>query len=154
MIPDNRGKKYKRTVTDPRVHLFKKNYIDPKSETFMNIFQSAMKAGYSEQYAANISVQRPKWWLEFTEQSDVRRARMLNKAEQGLEKVLDYDDNDRDKASMKLKAATYVTERLGKEHYSSRQEVTGADGRRLFDSSKRESATVPLTKLFKGVAKD
>lgn len=142
---------YKRTITDPRVHLFKQYYIDPKSETFMNIFQSGMKAGYSEQYSTNISVQKPAWWVEFTGQADVRRARMLNKAENNIESVLDAPDATIDDKKMKLQASTFVSERLGKDFYSSRQELTDKGGRRLIPSDSRVNASIPLVSLFKGV---
>ena len=149
-MPDNRGKKYKRTVYDPRVDMFKQFYLRPDSYTFMNIRQSALRAGYSEQYARNISVQTPQWWQDLLASAEYNRANMLAKAEDNLYDVVREEDNgDYNTRKLKTDVSKFVTERLGKDIYSTRQEVTGADGRRLFDNTKRERATVPLHKLFK-----
>ena len=139
---------------DPRVTAFKRAYMDATNpKTFCNIRQSALIAGYSEQYAENISGRKrpPKWWLEFRDSQEALRAEMLKMSEQHFYKVLQTPDdtNDGDRYKLKQRTAEFVSERVGKEVYSTRQEVTGADGRRLFDSSKRERATVPLSKLFK-----
>ena len=148
--PNNTGKTYnKKRVNDLRPQVFKAHYTNPNSDTFMNVLQSALRAGYSQEYSESLGYQNPKWFSELMEDSAVRRARMLRSAEGALEKAVNYDDSDSSRAALKLKAASFVTERLGKDVYSARQEVTGADGRRLFDSSKRERATVPLAKLFK-----
>lgn len=42
-------------------------YMDPKSETFGNSYQSAIKAGYTESYAANIM--KPSVGLEWVKQA-------------------------------------------------------------------------------------
>lgn len=149
--PNNTGKKYARNVYDPRVDMFKQFYLRPDSYTFFNIRQSALRAGYSEQYACNISTQAPKWWTELVESGDYTRAQMLNKAQDNLLKVVKEEDNG-DIANKKIKVdvSKYVTERLGKEHYSTRQEVTGKDGKRLF-AFKDDSSTNSVDELFKGV---
>ncbi len=36
-------------------------YCDPKSETFSNAYQSAIKAKYSKEYAESITSQLPDW---------------------------------------------------------------------------------------------
>lgn len=43
------------------------SYMDPKSETFGNSYQSALKAGFSESYAANIM--KPSVGLEWVKQA-------------------------------------------------------------------------------------
>jgi hypothetical protein len=152
--PNNTGKTYKRNVYDPRVDIFKQFYLRPDSYTFFNIRQSALRAGYSEQYANNISTQQPKWWKELQASSEFTRAKMLHAAENNLyEYVSEPTPTDASHKRIQADVSKYVTERLGKEHYSSRQEMTGADGRRLFDSSKRDLAAVPLAKLFKPAPK-
>jgi hypothetical protein len=150
--PNNTGKEYKKTAAgDMRPAIFKAHYINPSSDTFMNVLQSALRAGYSQEYSESLGYQNPKWFAELLEDNDVRRAKMLRAAESALDRAIAYDDEDSSKASLKLKAATFVTERLGKEHYSTRQEVTGADGRRLFDNETREESAVDLQNLFAGV---
>jgi hypothetical protein len=143
---------YKKTVQDPRVALFKAYYVDPKSPTFCNINQSALKAGYSQTYALNISVQKPAWWVELMQDADINRAEMLHLSEKNIKRVLKYEPTDKDTEKLQLQTSQFISERLGKEHYSTRQEMTGADGRRLFTNDTRESAKMPLSTLFKGVS--
>ena len=153
--PNNNGKEYKRSSAgDMRPQVFKAHYINPSSDTFMNVLQSALRAGYSQEYSESLGYQNPKWFAELMEDSDVRRAKMLRAAEGALDRAIAYDDEDTGKASLKLKAATFVTERLGKEHYSTRQEVTGADGRAIFSNDEREANKLPLNQLFAGVSED
>ena len=149
-LPDNTGKKYNRTAPyDPRVDIFKQFYMRPDSYTFMNARSSALRAGYTENYANNITVQRPKWYMEMLESAEYKRAAMLQAAENNLYETVSQQYEDINHLKIQHDATKFIAERLGKEHYSSRQEVTGADGRRLFDNTKRERATVPLHKLFK-----
>jgi len=135
-----------------KAEMFKQFYLSPTSHTFCNVYQSGIRAGYSEQYSANITVQKPKWWVELTDSADFKRAKMLQIAEDNLLETVASDSDDREDKKIKHDATKFITERLGKDKYSTRQEVTGADGRRLFNEEKRESATVPLANLFKGVA--
>lgn len=150
--PDNNGKKYKRKALDPRTQVFKAHYCNPSSDTFMNVLQSALRAGYSQEYSESLGHNNPQWYAEMMQDADIQRARMLKAAENALEKAVNYDDSDKDKAKLKLTASTFVAERLGKDKYSSRQEMTGADGRRLFLNETRDTAKMPLATLFKGVA--
>ena len=99
------------------------NYLtylnDPKSETFSIAYQSAIKAGYSEEYAKVLSARELEWMSE-----DVsRRKRILNKAEKRGETLLESDDE-----KVAADMVKHFTKTLGKEHYSERQEVTGKDG--------------------------
>ena len=153
--PNNTGKTYQKTMKpNPRAALFEQLFLTPNSKTFMNVRQSALAAGYDERYANNITVQKPKWWVQLVETSEYRRARMLDAAESALERAVTTTPKDRDDKKIKHDASKFISERLGKEHYSTRQELTGADGRRLFNSEARESANIPLASLFKGVSKD
>ncbi len=71
---------------DPRQEAFLANYIDPTSETFSNALQSALKAGYSQDHAENLTRKAPNWLAE-------NGGRMINlkKAEKGLGEYLDLD---------------------------------------------------------------
>ncbi len=149
--PDNTGKTYNRRALDPRVAVFKAHYTNPTSDTFMNVLQSALRAGYSQEYSESLGYNNPKWFDELMQDADVQRARILKAAENALEKAVNYDDNDKDRAKMKLQAASFVAERLGRDRYSTRTELTGADGRRLFQTEKRDAAKMPLSTLFAGV---
>lgn len=150
--PNNLGKtQNKQRIDDVRVVAFKQYFINPESPTFMNVLQSALKAGYSQEYSESLGYQNPKWFDELMTDKEVERAKMLEQAEKGLYEAVTYDSSDKDKAKMKLQASVYVTERLGKALYSSRQELTGADGRRLFTNEQRDGVKMPLKTLFKGV---
>lgn len=116
---------------DPRQNLCWKLYIDPKSETFGNGLQSAIKAGYEPEYAAQITV--AKWFID-----RLRRLNMLNKAEKVLDDTLTYPAvNEEGKVDTQLlrvqtDVAKHITKTLGKdEGYSERTELTGKDGEKL-----------------------
>lgn len=129
-------------VMDPRQKLCWELYVNPKSETFGNATQSAIKAGYEASYADVITT-RP--WFE----GKVRRLGMLEKAEKVLDEMLEmpvevqevegYGDEkelvvNTSPALVKIKqdTAKFIAERVGKnEGYSARTELTGADGQSL-----------------------
>ncbi len=112
---------------DPRQKLCWDLYINPKSETFGNGMQSAIKAGYEEAYANQITT--TEWFKEKT-----RRLNMLSKAEKVLDTTLELQSiNEEGKVDTALlrtqtDVAKFIAERLGKEHYSNRTELTGKDG--------------------------
>lgn len=68
---------------DPRQALFLAAYMDPKSETFSNALQSALKAGYSQEYAESITSKMPAWLSE-----SVGSSAMVMQAEAHLKEVL------------------------------------------------------------------
>lgn len=116
---------------DPRQKLCWELYINPKSETFGNGKQSAIKAGYEPDYADQITTS--EWFKD-----RIRRLNMLSKAEKVLEKTLDYkteDDEGKVKTDLlriQADVSKHITSTLGKnEGYSNRQELTGADGKEL-----------------------
>ena len=143
-------------LLDPRQDKCWELYINPKSTTYGNAYQSAIKSGYAKTTGINIT--KEKWFLERT-----RRMNLLSKGEKILEKTLDmetnlpvigqfgpimiptgkfktngreikkllYGENDR-LLKIQQDSAKFVTERLGKNKgYSTRSELTGADGKDL-----------------------
>lgn len=116
----------------PQQELFLSLYTNPKSETFSNALQSALKAGYAQQYAESITAQMPDWLLENL--GDMKR---LRKAERNLEEVQNLPIVDEDgKIDVNLidkrtKVDFFIAERLNKGKYSLRTEVTGKDGKDL-----------------------
>lgn len=113
---------------DPRQKLCWESYINPKSETFGNAYQSAMKAGYEEGYAAQITT--VDWFLE-----RLRRLNMLGKAEKVLDQTLDTphinEEGKVDSSIMRVKAdvAKHITNTLGKnEGYSTKTETDITSG--------------------------
>lgn len=136
---------------DPRQKLCWEFYTNPKSETFGNAYQSAIKAGYAE--TSCISITSENWFQEKT-----RRLNMLSKAEKVLEEMLELEtktvkeDEDGeqiirvDSALVKIKqdTAKFIAERVGKaEGYSTRTEHTGAEGKDL--TIKFDNAFTPET---------
>lgn len=122
-------------LLDPRQLQCWENYINPKSETFGKITKSAIKAGYDDEYAEQIS--SSEWFIV-----KMRRLNMLSKAEKVLDEYLEMEDKEfnnegvekRNPALSKIKqdTAKFVAERIGKaEGYSTRNELTGADGKDL-----------------------
>jgi len=122
-------------ILTPQQESFLSYYINPKSETFGNARASALKAGYSENYANNITVSMPEWLLE-----NVGKSKMIKKAEKNIDEMLDmpievlkFGDKDivkTDPSLIKIKQDTskFVVERLDKNNWSQRQEHTGKDG--------------------------
>jgi len=112
---------------DPRQTKFLELYLDPKSKTFSNALQSALKAGYAQEYAESITAQMPDWLSD-----NIRRVGMLNKAEKNLFEILEMGDiKDKDLLRIKADISKFITSRLGKKFYSDRQELTGKDGEPL-----------------------
>lgn len=125
---------------DPRQALFLRYYLDPKSSTFSNALQSALKAGYSQEYSESILAKDLDWLAE-----SVGDAKMLKKAEKNLNEFLEMsvenfkntEDGqigfiDSGLVRAKLDATKFVSSRLGKAKWSERQELTGKDGQDLF----------------------
>ena len=95
---------------DPQQVKFLQYYLDFNEETFSNAYQSAVKAGYSDEYAKTITFQLPKWLSE-----NLDGTKMLNKAESNLDNLLDSDD-----ARIKLDSTKFVASRLCKVKWSER----------------------------------
>ena len=134
---------------DPRQELFASYYTNPKSETFSNAYRSALKAGYTEEYSKTIVSRGNDWVSEL-----VRDKERLRKAEKVLDKTLELetvDDNGKvDTAVLKIQTdvSKFITERLGKNKYSTRQEVTGKDGKDLIPD--RSEADKAIDELLNG----
>lgn len=52
---------------DPRKSAFAAAYLDPMSITFGNGLQSAIKVGFTPQYAKNLLTNRPRWLCEMVD---------------------------------------------------------------------------------------
>ena len=128
--------KTKQAGMDPRQQLLLKYYLDPESETFSNLLQSALRAGYSREYAENLSGLMPEWFAEALSQ-----VQMLVKAEKNLGEFLDLntksskmlgsvviEEDDSGKLKVKADVTKFVLERLNKKKYSQRTEQGGPNG--------------------------
>ena len=116
-------------LLNPQQESFLVEYLNPKSPNFSNALQSALKAGYSQEYSENITHLMPDWLSESI--GDMKR---LRKAEKILDKTLDMNPVDEDGRvdNQLLKTQTdtakFFAERLNKKKYSIRKELTGEDG--------------------------
>lgn len=130
---------------NPQQELFLKNFLDPKSNTFSNYLQSALKAGYSQEYAESISYQMPEWLSDA-----LGKSRMVQKAEKNLDLALDglLDDQEKGKKEIQWKATDFTLSRLRKDVYSERQEVTGKDGKDLIPEPLSEEEKEKLNLLL------
>lgn len=106
---------------DPRQIDFLKHYLDTKSKTFSNALQSALKAGYKQEYAENLTHLMPKWLSESLGNRNYDN--ILKKAERNIETLLDSK-----KENIKLDVTKFTTSRLGKKKWSDRTELTGDSG--------------------------
>lgn len=111
-------------------------YISKLVKGIDNAKASAIEAGYSESHADNITLQG--WFKERKE--NLKRKDILSKAEKVIEKTLDYNTEEEDEETGKVKintsllsiqsnVALTVAKSLGKKYYSDRLEHTGADGK-------------------------
>lgn len=130
-------------LLDPRQKLCWDFYINPKSSTFGNAYQSAIKAGYTPASAKSIT--DDNWFVE-----KARRLNMLAKAEKVLNETLEMDVEEnvvsmigivKDEKGNPIKkinsnilrikqdTAKFVASTQGKnDGYSTRVEQTGIDG--------------------------
>lgn len=138
------GNQYK---PDPRQAEFLKGYLDPKSPTYANALQSALKAGYEREYAENITHLEPNWLSEA-----IGSEQMVKKAERNLNKILDMnavtEEGKVDTSLLKVVADTskFVTERLAKDKYSQKQ-VTEHTGKvELVDNSELDKLAEEMHK--------
>jgi len=109
---------------DPRQKLCWDYYVDPKSETFSSGLASAKKAGYEPSTAEHITLEA--WFIE-----KLRTLNMLEKAEKNLNNFLEMKEDTDTKLRVKADITKFVSERVGKDKYSSRSELTGKDGEPL-----------------------
>lgn len=121
--------KNKERILTPQQEEFLALYTDPRSPLFGNALQSALKAGYSQEYSENITHRMPDWLAENV--GDMKR---LRKAEKNLDEVQGlqiYDDEGKVDVNVireRTKVDTFLAERLNKAKYSTRKEFTGRDG--------------------------
>lgn len=109
------------TEPDPRQSLFLSYYLDPKSKTFSNAYQSALKAGYADEYAKVILSQETDWLSE-----SLKSSYLVSKAEKNLDNLLDSEDE-----KVKADLTKFTLSRLNKEKYSERKELTGEEGKAI-----------------------
>jgi len=101
----------------PQQIKFLECYLNIKSDTFGNALQSALKAGYSQEYAESITAKDLKWLSENGGDS-----KLLLKAIRNLDKFLDDEKEKRIQADI----TKFVAERLGKKKFGNNMDITSA----------------------------
>lgn len=104
--------------------LFINLYTDPKSATFGNARQSALKAGYSKNYANRITVDNQQAIMAIA----CKAERMIMQAECNLMKFLETTSDEAIDKKIKADVTKFVLERLDKKKWSQRTEITGDGG--------------------------
>jgi phage terminase small subunit len=132
--------------SDPRQELFLAEYTNPKSPLWGNALQSALKAGYSQEYSENITNLMPSWLSEA-----IGKSKIIEKAEKNLESALDglLDDPEKGGKQIQWKATEMALRTLKKEEYSERQEVVGKDGKDLIPETLTDEEKKALLALIK-----
>lgn len=116
----------------PQQEAFLSYYTNPKSDTFSNAKQSAIKAGYSDSYADSITDFMPDWlWESMGDMQKLRRAEKNLTEVQNLPIIDEQGKVDTNLLDKRTKVDMFIAERLGKHKYSTRQELTGKDGEKL-----------------------
>lgn len=111
---------------NPQQEAFLAYYLDPKSETWSDARQSALRAGYEDEYARNIMSLMPKWLSENLEESG-----LVAKAYANLYEFID----DKENKNIKWDATKFTLTTLKKDKFSEKKqiEITG-----LTDKDKKE----------------
>lgn len=65
-------------IADPRRRKFASGYMDPESKTYGNAKQSMLAAGFSEDYACNVTALKPRWFTDIICQDDIVSMAMAN----------------------------------------------------------------------------
>ena len=101
---------------------FLRFYLDPKSETWNDVPNSARRANFSETYAINLK-NKELTWLEDLPQDDF----LIKKAVRNLSKFVDDEENK----NIQWDATKFTLTTLKKDKFSTRQELTGKDGEKI-----------------------
>jgi len=120
----------KRVIMSQRMQDFWLHYTSPTSATFDNVYKSAIKAGYKEGYArrdASVKLVPACKKLMTKTQEEVdeaaaRRVRILTQAEKNIEEYVASSPDDPTDKKIKADMTKFASERLGKDHYSTRSE--------------------------------
>jgi len=132
-------------VLDPRQELFISYYLNPDSDTWSNAYQSALKAGYAEEYAKTITAQGTSWFSE-----SISDHSLILKATKNLESALTggLDDPEKGGKPLQMRATEFALKGLQKQKWSDRQEVTGKDGKDLIPETVTEEERAQIKALL------
>lgn len=109
-------------AADPRQKEFISNYLNPSSDTWGNGLKSAIKAGYSEEYAKVMMARDLDWMSE----SVISDNELLNSATSNLKSALDggLDDPERGSKVIQWKATELTLKGLQKNKWGDKADPT------------------------------
>jgi len=107
--------KPKESRSDLRQTTFLANYLDPKSKSYNNIYQSALDAGYTKEYAENFRIKEKNWVSDSV--GMVTKDKLVIKAKNNLDKLLDSSDEKIKADITKFVAKTDI-------EFSEKQDIT------------------------------
>ncbi len=159
-MSNNKKKKEKKVTgnqyqADPRQAVFLKAYLDPSSETFANAYQSAIKSGYSVEYAKTILSQDLDWLSE-----NLRDEQMVKLAVRNLKEGMEIDPYEIDELGRmkingsvfktKVDVSKFVAERLSDKY---NQKVKTEHSGIIKTKEEEEEENIDIDKLAEEVAK-
>lgn len=112
-------------IIDPKQALTLSYYRNPTSETFGDLQNSAVRAGYPMSYARNLTGKRPAW-LTANTINDIRR---VQRAEKNLDKYNDMEVNDLktrtdvEKAKIQIDVSKFLLKTQARAKYSEDKEA-------------------------------
>jgi len=115
----------KKAITDPRQTLTLGYYTNPKSDTFSDLKNSMIKAGYDEVYSDTIHGHKPHWLTENINFG----VKAIRKSEKALDKVLsveiDLTDNSQiDLARLQVDVSKFILKTLARAKYTEDKDLT------------------------------
>jgi hypothetical protein len=138
---------------DPRRELFRKAYMNPKSKTFSNAYKSALVAGYTEEYAKNITGQGNAWFSEI-----IRDQKRRLQVDKNIDKFLTNDADDGLPLKLKADMTKFVAKHMMSDKYGDSLKLTDADGGSLnlgslFGSNEQKEKSI-IDADFEDIADD
>lgn len=118
-------------IIDPRQALALQFYKEPTSETFGNMSQSMIKAGYSPSYARKRTKSENKWITEnlksTIETIQASEKTLKDYAELKIDLSKKTDKSTIEKAKLKLDASKFILKTLAKQKYNDEKEQNKAN---------------------------
>lgn len=107
----------------PQQEKFLADYLNPKSVTFGNAYQTAIACGFEDSYARNIMNLRPDWLSDRIDRQD-----LLTSAERVFKKTLNLDTAPKGHEDAQLlriqnDTAKFIGETVGKNIFSKKSDI-------------------------------
>jgi hypothetical protein len=113
------------TIPNPQQEQALSFYKNPNSDTFGNLKQSLLKAGFKESYVTSIYTDKPKWITDNVSNT----VSMIQQAEKNLQEYTSeqIDKNDKSKANLdfmkiQLDASKFILKTLGRSKYNDNED--------------------------------